>query len=288
LVNEREEKKRDMASDTNRALGSYLGEISRYDPLAPKDEIRLTQRIKRGDERAKKELIQSNLRFVVSVAKKFQGQGRPLEDLISDGNVGLIKAAERFDETRGFKFISYAVWWVRQSILQSLSEYSRMVRVPLNRQGDITRITKAAEELEQQLERQPRIEEIARHLEKQPAEVANSIQISRRHQSLDMTFSSDSENCLYDIIPDAGALDPDGGVMADSLKRDVESVLDSLNSREKDVIKMYFGIGRDAPLTLHEIGAEFNLTRERVRQIKEKALLRLKHKSRSAQLRPYI
>jgi len=277
-----------MGSDSNRALGNYLAEISKFEPLKPQKEIELTQRIKQGDRRSQQELIVSNLRFVVSVAKKFQGQGRPLEDLISEGNLGLIKAAERFDETRGFKFISYAVWWVRQSILQSLSEHSRMVRVPLNRQGDITKIVKAAEELEHQYERPALIEEIAKHVDKEPHEVAHTIQISRRHQSLDMPFSDTDSNSLMDVIPDPESPEPDTALIHDSLREEIKAALATLKDRERDVIKMYFGIEQDYALTLNEIGEEFNLTRERVRQIKEKAIRRLQHKSRSIFLRPYL
>ena len=277
-----------MGSDSNRALGNYLAEISKYEPLKPQKEIELTQRIKKGDRRASRELIVSNLRFVVSVAKKFQGQGRPLEDLISEGNLGLIKAAERFDETRGFKFISYAVWWVRQSILQSLSEHSRMVRVPLNRQGDITKIVKAAEELEHQYERPALIEEIAKHVDKEPHEVAHTIQISRRHQSLDMPFSDTDSNSLMDVIPDPESPEPDTTLIHESLQEEIKVALATLKDRERSVIKMYFGIDQDYALTLNEIGEEFSLTRERVRQIKEKAIRRLQHKSRSIFLRPYL
>jgi len=277
-----------MGSNSNRALGNYLAEISRYEPLKPEKEVELTRRIKRGDRRAHQELIVSNLRFVVSVAKKFQGQGRPLEDLISEGNLGLIKAAERFDETRGFKFISYAVWWVRQCILQSLSEHSRMVRVPLNRQGDITKIVKAAEELEHQYERPALIEEIAKHVDKEPHEVAHTIQISRRHQSLDMPFSDFDSNSLKDIIPDPESQEPDDNLFDDSLKEDMRLALFTLKDRERAVLKMYFGIDQGHALTLNEIGERFNLTRERVRQIKEKAIRRLQHISRSVHLRPYL
>ncbi|MCK4579487.1 MAG: RNA polymerase sigma factor RpoD/SigA [Candidatus Marinimicrobia bacterium] len=277
-----------MASDSNRALGSYLSDISKFEPLDPRKEIELTQRIKQGDKRAHKELIEANLRFVVSVAKKFQGQGRPLEDLISEGNLGLIKAAERFDETRGFKFISYAVWWVRQAILQSLSEHSRMIRVPLNRQGDITKIARATEELEQQFERTPLVEEIARHVDKQPNEVANTLQFRQRHQSLDMAFSDSESNSLMSIIPDHESPVPDEDLNDFSLREDVRIALNSLKDRERNVIKMYFGIDQEYPLTLNEIGEEFSLTRERVRQIKEKAIGRLQHRSRSAPLRAYL
>ncbi len=277
-----------MGSNSNRALGNYLAEISKYEPLKPEREVELTRRIKRGDRRAHQELIVSNLRFVVSVAKKFQGQGRPLEDLINEGNLGLIKAAERFDETRGFKFISYAVWWVRQCILQSLSEHSRMVRVPLNRQGDITKIVKAAEELEHQLERRPLVEEIAKHVEKEPHEVAHTMQITWRHQSLDTPFSDSDSNALMDIIPDEKSPEPDSSLFHDSLKGDVRFALSTLKDRERAIIKMYFGIDQDYALTLNQIGERFNLTRERIRQIKEKAIRRLQHKSRSTHLRPYI
>lgn len=277
-----------MGNDSNRALGNYLTEISRYEPLPPEKEVELTRRIKQGDKRAHRELIVANLRFVVSVAKKFQGQGRPLEDLICEGNLGLIKAAERFDETRGFKFISYAVWWIRQAILQSLSEHSRMVRVPLNRQGDITRIAKASEELEQQYERRALVEEIARHVEKDPREVANTMQISWRHQSLDTPFTGYETSSLMDVIPDEKSPEPDGNHFHDSLKGEVRFALSTLSDRERLVIKMYFGIDQEFPLTLNQIGEQFHLTRERIRQIKERAIRRLQHMSRSVNLRPYL
>jgi RNA polymerase primary sigma factor len=277
-----------MARDSNRALGNYLADISKFEPLDPRKEIELTQLIKQGDTKAQNELIVSNLRFVVSVAKKFQGQGRPLEDLISEGNLGLIKAAKRFDETRGFKFISYAVWWVRQSILQSLSEHSRLVRVPLNRQGDINKIVKATEDLEHQYERPPLVEEIAKQVAKLPYEVAHSIQISRRHQSLDMPFSDADSNSLIDVLPDPGSLEPDSALVHSSLKQEIIYALNTLKEREREIIKMYYGIEHEYALTLNEIGEEFNLTRERVRQIKEKAIRRLQHKSRSTHLRPYL
>ncbi|MFC1483515.1 RNA polymerase sigma factor RpoD/SigA [Candidatus Neomarinimicrobiota bacterium] len=277
-----------MGRDSNRALGNYLTEISKYEPLKPEREVELTRRIKKGDKRAQHELIVSNLRFVVSVAKKFQSRGRPLEDLICEGNLGIIKAAERFDETRGFKFISYAVWWIRQSILQSLSEHSRMIRVPLNRQSDITKIVKAAEELEHQYERRALVEEIAKHVDKGSHEVANTMQISWHHQSLDTPFSDFESNSLLAIIPDPESQEPDDNIFDDSLKEDVRLVLSTLKPRERDIIKMYFGIEQDYTLTLNEIGAEFNLTRERIRQIKERAIRRLQHMSRSVHLRPYL
>ncbi|MFC1620621.1 RNA polymerase sigma factor RpoD/SigA [Candidatus Neomarinimicrobiota bacterium] len=277
-----------MGSKSNRVLGNYLAEICKYEPLKPEKEVELTRRIKKGDKRAQHELIVSNLRFVVSVAKKFQSRGRPLEDLICEGNLGLIKAAERFDETRGFKFISYAVWWIRQSIHLSLSEHSRMIRVPLNRQSDITKIVKAAEELGHQYERRALVEEIAKHVDKEPHEVANTMQISWHHQSLDTPFSDFDSNSLIDIIPDPELQELDDNLFDDSLKEDIRLVLATLKDRERAVLKMYFGIDQDYALTLNEVGERFNLTRERVRQIKEKAIRRLQHISRSVHLRPYL
>ena len=244
--------------------------------------------VKQGSRRALKELTEANLRFVVSVAKDYQGQGLPLTDLINEGNLGLIKAAERFDETRGFKFISYAVWWIRQSILQALAEHSRIVRLPLNRVGTISKINKAAERLEQEFERSPRPDELARQLEMKPGEVNDAQRISRRHHSLDTPFSDDDKNCLLDIIEDGKTESPDKELLMDSLQEEVSSALDTLKDREREVIRMYFGIEREYALTLNEIGEEFGLTRERVRQIKEKAIRRLRHRSRSRKLRQYL
>jgi len=277
-----------MPSDANRSLSRYLEEIGKFEPLHPDKEIELAQRVKQNDQEALKELTEANLRFVVSVAKDYQGQGLPLTDLINEGNLGLIKAAERFDETRGFKFISYAVWWIRQSILQALAEHSRIVRLPLNRVGTISKITKAAEDLESDYERPPNEDEIAKQLEMQSEEVMDAIRISRRHHSLHAPFRDGDKNSLMDVIEDDNQRPPDQNLMTESLKEEICSCLESLKERERDVIKMYFGIDRDYALTLNEIGEEFNLTRERVRQIKEKAIRRLRHKSRSKALRTYL
>ncbi|MCF7886202.1 MAG: RNA polymerase sigma factor RpoD/SigA [Candidatus Marinimicrobia bacterium] len=280
--------KKGKRSDANRALGAYLDEISKYEPLEPEKEIELAQRIKKGDPIAKQKLTEANLRFVVSVAKEYQGNGLPLTDLINEGNVGLIKAAERFDETRGFKFISYAVWWIRQSILQALAEHSRIVRLPLNRVGTIKKITKEAERQEKQNERSPRQDEIAEGLDMDDSDVANSIKMSRRHHSLDMPFQEGESNSLSDVIKNPKAPSPDEGLMSESLKRDIENALGSLKEKERTVLKMYFGIGCEYPKTLNEIGEEFDLTRERIRQIKDKAIRRLRHKTRSDKLRRYL
>ncbi|MFQ6615855.1 MAG: RNA polymerase sigma factor RpoD/SigA [Fidelibacterota bacterium] len=277
-----------MPSDANRSLSRYLEEIGKYEPLKPEREIELAQRVKRGDQEALRELTEANLRFVVSVAKDYQGQGLPLTDLINEGNLGLIKAAERFDETRGFKFISYAVWWIRQSILQALAEHSRIVRLPLNRVGTISKITKAAEDLESEYERPPNEDEIAKQLDMQSEEVTDAVRISRRHHSLNAPFRDGDRNSLMDVIEDDNQRPPDNVLMNESLKEEIRGCLDSLKERERDVIKMYFGIDRDYALTLNEIGEEFNLTRERVRQIKEKAIRRLRHKSRSKNLKTYL
>jgi len=283
-----EKKIKKLGSDANRSLSKYLQEISRYDPLEPSREVELAIRVKQGDRMALKELTEANLRFVVSVAKDYQGQGLPLTDLINEGNLGLIKAAERFDETRGFKFISYAVWWIRQSILQALAEHSRIVRLPLNRVGTISKINKAAERLEQEFERSPRADELARQLEMKPHEVNDAQRISRRHHSLDTPFSDEDKNCLLDVIPDQATEEPDKELQMDSLQEEVSAALDTLKDREREVIRMYFGIGQSYALTLNEIGEEFGLTRERVRQIKEKAIRRLRHRSRSRKLRQYL
>ena len=280
--------KRSKTSDANRALGRYLEEIGQYEPLTPEEEIDLAQRVKKGEQLALKKLTEANLRFVVSVAKDYQGQGLPLTDLINEGNLGLIKAAERFDETRGFKFISYAVWWIRQSILQALAEHSRIVRLPLNRVGTISKITKEAEALEKCNERAPGQDEIANNLDMNTSEVSNAIRISRRHQSLNAPFRDGEKSCLMDVIKDSGQKNPDADIMNDSLKQEIRETLATLKDRERKVIQMYFGIDREYSLTLNEIGDEFGLTRERVRQIKEKAINRLRHKTRSEKLRSYL
>tara|TARA_B100001029_G_scaffold178156_1_gene184258 strand:- start:588 stop:1535 length:948 start_codon:yes stop_codon:yes gene_type:complete len=277
-----------IGNDANRSLSKYLQEIGNFVPLDPNREVELAIAVKKGNRRALTELTEANLRFVVSVAKDYQGQGLPLTDLINEGNLGLIKAAERFDETRGFKFISYAVWWIRQSILQALAEHSRIVRLPLNRVGTISKINKVSERLEQEFERPPREDELAKQLDMQPHEVTDAVRISRRHHSLDLPFSDEDKNCLLDVIPDNKQAEPDKNLMMESLQEEVENSLETLKGRERDVIRMYFGIGRDYALTLNEIGEEFNLTRERVRQIKEKAIRRLRHRSRSKKLRSYL
>ncbi|GIT74259.1 MAG: RNA polymerase sigma factor RpoD [Candidatus Neomarinimicrobiota bacterium] len=275
-------------NESNRSLSQYLEEIGKFEPLHPSREVELAQAIKKGNRLAMKELVEANLRFVVSVAKDYQGQGLPLTDLINEGNMGLMKAAGRFDETRGFKFISYAVWWIRQSILQALAEHSRIVRLPLNRVGTISKITKQAEKLEAEVERSPNEEEIGRNLEMTSDEVIDAMRISRRHHSLNAPFRDGDKNSLIDIIEDDGQIDPDEPLMAESLKDEIRQSLDTLKDRERQVIKMYFGIDRDYALTLNEIGEEFSLTRERVRQIKEKAIRRLRHRSRSKSLRTYL
>ena len=277
-----------IGSDANRSLSRYLKEIGKYDPLDPNREVELAIRVKKGDRRALKELTEANLRFVVSVAKDYQGQGLPLTDLINEGNLGLIKAAERFDETRGFKFISYAVWWIRQSVLQALAEHSRIVRLPLNRVGTISKINKAAQRLEQEFERTPREDELAKQLDMNSNEVTDAVRISRRHHSLDTPFTDDDNNSLLDVIPDNNQIEPDKDLMMESLQQEIKASLNTLKQRERDVIRMYFGIDREYALTLNEIGEEFDLTRERVRQIKEKAIRRLRHRSRSKKLRMYL
>ena len=275
-------------NESTRSLSQYLEEIGKFEPLHPSREVELAQAIKKGDRLAMKELVEANLRFVVSVAKDYQGQGLPLSDLINVGNMGLMKAGGRFDETRGFKFISYAVWWIRQSILQALAEHSRIVRLPLNRVGTISKITKTAEKLEAEVERSPNEEEIGRNLEMTSDEVIDAMRISRRHHSLNAPFRDGDKNSLIDVIEDDGQIDPDEPLMAESLKDEIRQSLETLKERERQVIKMYFGIDRDYALTLNEIGEEFSLTRERVRQIKEKAIRRLRHRSRSKSLRTYL
>jgi len=277
-----------VGNDANRSLSKYLQEISQYEPLSPDREVELAIRVRTGDRRALKELTEANLRFVVSVAKDYQGQGLPLTDLINEGNLGLIKAAERFDETRGFKFISYAVWWIRQSVLQALAEHSRIVRLPLNRVGTISKINKASERLEQEFERSPRADELAHQLDMKIMEINDAQRISRRHHSLDTPFSDDEKNSLLDVIADSNIENPDLELHMNSLEKEVRDALETLKDREKEVIKMYFGIDREYALTLNEIGEEFGLTRERVRQIKEKAIRRLRHRSRSKKLRSYL
>ncbi|MBS1556588.1 MAG: RNA polymerase sigma factor RpoD/SigA [Bacteroidota bacterium] len=276
---------------TNResqSLDKYLQEIGKVDLLTPDEEVELAKRIKDGDQIALEKLTKANLRFVVSVAKQYQNQGLSLGDLINEGNLGLIKAAQRFDETRGFKFISYAVWWIRQSILQALAEQSRIVRLPLNRVGSLNKISKTFSELEQKFEREPSPEELAEVLEVTTAEVVDTMKISGRHVSMDAPFVQGEENSLLDVLENDSEETPDSGLMTDSLRREVQRALSTLTQRESDVITLYFGLNGEHAMTLEEIGEKFSLTRERVRQIKEKAIRRLRHTSRSKALKPYL
>ena len=274
--------------DIDRTLDLYLKEIGETPLLKPEEEVELAKRIKEGDQEALEKLTKANLRFVVSVAKQYQNQGLSLADLINEGNIGLIKAAKRFDEKRGFKFISYAVWWIRQSILQALAEQSRIVRLPLNRVGTLHKIGKAASELEQEYGRAPSTDEIAEELDMTIEEINDTLQISNSHLSLDQPFTEGESNSLKDVLEDERAQSPDEPVMYESLKEEIERVLSTLTEREAEVITLYFGINRERALTLEEIGERFGLTRERVRQIKEKAIKRLRHATRSKNLRAYV
>ncbi|OGU60514.1 MAG: RNA polymerase subunit sigma [Ignavibacteria bacterium RBG_13_36_8] len=278
---------------TNRdsqSLDKYLQEIGKVDLITPEQEIELASKIKKGDKLALDMLTKANLRFVVSVAKQYQNRGLPLTDLINEGNLGLIKAAQKFDETRGFKFISYAVWWIKQSIMQAIADQSRMVRIPLNRIGALNRIAKVANQLEQELERTPSTDEIAVQLDMNVEEVDYALRISGNHISVDAPLKKgeDGKNNLLDIMPNNQQAAPDVDLIKESLKRDIESSLATLTEREAEVLRLYFGIGRENSLTLEEIGEMLNLTRERVRQIKEKALVRLRHSSRCKNLKVYL
>lgn len=276
---------------TNResqSLDKYLQEIGKVDLLTPDEEVDLAKRIREGDQLALEKLTKANLRFVVSVAKQYQNQGLTLGDLINEGNLGLIKAAQRFDETRGFKFISYAVWWIRQSILQALAEQSRIVRLPLNRVGSLNKISKTFSELEQKYEREPSPDELADVLEVTTNEVVDTMKISGRHVSMDAPFVQGEENSLLDVLENDTEGTPDSSLMNDSLRKEVQRALSTLTQREADVISLYFGLNGEHAMTLEEIGEKFNLTRERVRQIKEKAIRRLRHTSRSKALKPYL
>ncbi len=276
---------------TNResqSLDKYLQEIGKVSLLKPEEEIELAIRIKKGEQLALEQLTKANLRFVVSVAKQYQNQGLSLGDLINEGNLGLIKAAKRFDETRGFKFISYAVWWIRQSILQALAEQSRIVRLPLNRVGALNKIGKAYSNLEQEYEREPSAAELATELEMDVNEVADTLKISGRHVSMDAPFAQGEDNRLLDVLQNDQHPQPDQTLMTESLKTEIERALSTLTEREAEVIKLYFGLNKEHSLTLEEIGERFNLTRERVRQIKEKAIRRLRHASRSKNLKAYL
>jgi len=276
---------------TNRetaSLDKYLQEIGKVDLITADEEVELAQKIKAGDQRALEKLTKANLRFVVSVAKQYQNQGLTLPDLINEGNLGLIKAAQRFDETRGFKFISYAVWWIRQSILQALAEQSRIVRLPLNKIGSINKINKMYALLEQSNERPPSAEEIAKELDMTVNDVKESMKNSGRHLSMDAPLVEGEDSNLYDVLRSGESPNPDRDLIIESLRTEIERSLETLTPREADVVRLYFGLGDQHPMTLEEIGETFDLTRERVRQIKEKAIRRLKHTSRSKILKTYL
>lgn len=278
-------------SITNResaSLDKYLQEIGREELITAEEEVILAKKIKDGDQRALEKLTRANLRFVVSVAKQYQNQGLSLPDLINEGNLGLIKAAKRFDETRGFKFISYAVWWIRQSILQALAEQSRIVRLPLNQVGSLNKINKAYSKLEQQFEREPSAEELADILDLPIDKVSDTMKVSGRHVSMDAPFANGEESSLLDVLINHDSPKADIGLMNESLSKEIDRALSTLTERERDVVKLFFGIGLNHGLTLEEIGDKFDLTRERVRQIKEKAIRRLRHSSRSKLLQQYL
>jgi RNA polymerase primary sigma factor len=274
----------------NASLDKYLQEIARVELITAEEEVMLARRIKEGDKLALERLTKANLRFVVSVSKQYQNQGLSLPDLINEGNLGLIKAAERFDETRGFKFISYAVWWIRQSILQALAEQARIVRLPLNKIGSINKINRAYSELEQQYERPPTADELAEHLECSVEDVRQSLANSGRHISMDAPLieGEESSSSMYDVLPNDALASPDENVMLESLQQDIERSLLSLSGRESDVVRLFYGLNGKTALSLEEIGQRFDLTRERVRQIKEKAIRRLKHTSRCRSLKTYL
>lgn len=278
---------------TNRetaSLDKYLQDISREGMVSAEEEVELAKRIKTGDRLALEKLTRANLRFVVSVAKQYQNQGLTLPDLINEGNIGLIKAAERFDETRGFKFISYAVWWIRQSILQALAEQARVVRLPLNKIGTINKINKTFSELEQLYERPPSIDELAEYLDIDKQEVDLAIKQGRHSVSMDapLVENDNESSTMYDVLPNTYSKDTDNELMNESLRRDIERSLTALTIRESEIVRMFYGLSGKHPLTLDEIGEKFDLTRERVRQIKEKAIRRLKHTSRSKSLKSYL
>jgi RNA polymerase primary sigma factor len=278
-------------SITNResaSLDKYLQEIGREELITAEEEVHLAKRIREGDQAALEKLTKANLRFVVSVAKQYQNQGLSLPDLINEGNLGLIKAARRFDETRGFKFISYAVWWIRQSILQALAEQARIVRLPLNQVGSLNKINKAFSKLEQEFERTPSAEELAKVLEIAEDKVSDTMRVSGRHVSMDAPFVQGEENTLLDVLVNNDSPRADTSLINESLQKEIERSLSTLTERERDVIKLFYGIGYNHEYTLEEIGDKFDLTRERVRQIKEKAIKRLKHSSRSRLLKAYL
>ncbi|NVO09825.1 MAG: sigma-70 family RNA polymerase sigma factor [Bacteroidales bacterium] len=276
---------------TNRetvSLDKYLHEIGKVDLLSSEEEVNFARKLKEGDEEALNRLVKANLRFVVSVAKQYQNQGLSLPDLINEGNLGLIKAAQRFDETRGFKFISYAVWWIRQSILQALAEQSRIVKLPLNKIGSINKVNKAFAELEQKYEREPSVDELVEVLELATDDVKEALRSSNRHLSMDAPLIQDEDSNMYDVILSHDSPSPDRGLLNDSLRKEIERALATLTPREGNIIRLYFGLNGKHPHTLEEIGEEFDLTRERVRQIKEKAIKRLKQTTRSKILKSYL
>ncbi|MCX8212202.1 MAG: RNA polymerase sigma factor RpoD/SigA [Lewinella sp.] len=279
-------------SITNResqSLEKYLQEIGKVDLLTPEEEVDLAKRIKQGDQLALEKLTKANLRFVVSVAKQYQNQGLSLSDLINEGNLGLIKAAQRFDETRGFKFISYAVWWIRQSILQALAEQSRIVRLPLNKVGSLNKINKAFSMLEQTYEREPSSEELAAQLEITPEEVETTLGVAARHVSMDAPFVEGEDNSLLDVLANTATPGTDTALeYKESLRREIDRSLGTLTERQCDVIKLYYGIGVEHPMSLEDIGEKFGLTRERVRQIKDKAINKLRGANRSKLLKNYL
>ena len=277
-------------SITNResaSLDKYLQEIGREELVTPDEEVELAQRIRKGDQAALEKLTRANLRFVVSVAKQYQNQGLSLPDLINEGNLGLIKAAEKFDETRGFKFISYAVWWIRQSILQALAEQSRIVRLPLNQVGSLNKINKALSKFEQENERQPSNEELSEMIDVPKDKISDTLRVSGRHVCVDAPFVEGEDNSLLDVLPNDDSPSADKGLVNESLNTEIERALSTLTDREREIIKSFFGIGCQE-MTLEEIGERFGLTRERVRQIKEKAIRRLKSPSRSKLLKGYL
>lgn len=272
----------------SKSLDKYLQDISKIELITAQEEVVLAQRIKQGDQEALEKLTNANLRFVVSVAKQYQNQGLKLPDLINEGNLGLVKAAQRFDETRGFKFISYAVWWIRQSILQALAEQSRVVRLPLNKIGSINKINKTFSYLEQAHERPPSAEEIAKELDMTVTEVKQSLKHSGRHVSMDAPLKEGETSSLYDVMNTDESPKPDKGLMHESLNLEINRALDTLSPREADVVRLYYGIGEQPSMTLEEIGSTFDLTRERVRQIREKAIRKLRHSSKSKILKTYL
>ncbi len=277
-------------SITNResaSLDKYLQDIGKEPLITVEEEVELAQRIKKGDKAALEKLVRANLRFVVSVAKQYQNQGLSLSDLINEGNLGLIKAAEKFDETRGFKFISYAVWWIRQSILQALAEQSRIVRLPLNQVGALNRLNKEISKFEQENERAPSIEEVASNLEMPKEKVADTLRVAGKHVSVDAPFQEGEDNTLLDVLPNTTTPKTDNQLMYESLRKEIDRALETLSEREQQIIRMFFGLdGKE--MTLEEIGQKFGLTRERVRQIKEKAIRRLRHVSKNKLLRSYL